>query len=146
MPQDFLAKTLNHAAGMIMRGGADEVMPKELVLPIFNCPITAYRWQSLIARGGNDDLFASDLDDDALAETFGKLRLPTLILPSENDEMVPWTVDKQGLLERWIRAAPVGIVSRLSGLNPGADRTLSEEKAQKWFVERVMRFLKGLEA
>jgi hypothetical protein len=100
----------------------------------------------LIAKGGDDDLFSSDLDDATLAGTFGKLRVPTLVVPSEDDEMTPRTVHKQGLLEKWTRAAPTGIVSRLSSLNPEADHILSEDKAQKWFVKRVTRFLKGLEA
>jgi len=121
-------------------------MPKALIPPIFSSPITAYRWHSLIAKGGDDDFFSSDLDDERLAGTFGGLTRPTLVVPSEDDEMVPPAVDKDGLLRRWIRVAPEGIVSGLSGLVPGADHALSESGPQKWFVERVVDFLRKLHA
>jgi hypothetical protein len=145
MPADFLAQTLKHAEEMIARGEKDEVMPKSMIPPIFSSPVTAYRWHSLIAKGGDDDFFSSDLADEALAGTFGKLDKPTLIMPSENDEMVPPTVDKKTLLQRWIKVAPEGVVSELSGLNPGADHQLSEEGMQLWFTDRVLRFLKKLD-
>lgn len=131
MPLDFFAKTLEHAEDMIARGEADAVMPKALIPPIPHSPITAYRWHSLIAKGGGDEIFSSDLDDAILTGTFGKLDKPTLIMMSENDEMVPPSVDKQELLNKWIRAAPEGVVSELSGINPEADHILSEERAQK---------------
>jgi hypothetical protein len=127
---------------MIERGEKDEIMPRALIPPIFSSPITAYRWHSLIAEGGDDDFFSSDLDDETLAKKFGNLSRPTLIMPSENDEMVPQTIDKWDLLQRWTHAAPDGMVSDLSGLNPGADHALSEDRSQRWFVERVIDFVK----
>jgi pimeloyl-ACP methyl ester carboxylesterase len=142
MPPDFYATTLKHAEDMIARGERDEIMPRALIPPIFSSPITAYRWHSLITKGGDDDFFSSDLDDETLAKTFGNLRRPTLIMPSENDEMVPQTIEKRVLLQRWTHAAPGGMVSDLSGLNPGADHALSEDGPQRWFVERVVDFVK----
>lgn len=145
MPAEFLAGALKHAEDMIARGEKDEIMPKSLIPPIFSSPVTAYRWHSLIAKGGDDDFFSSDLPDEALAKTFGKLDKPTLLMPSENDETVPPTVDKVMLLQRWIKAAPIGAVSALSGLNIGANHQLSEEGMQLWFTDRVLRFLKTLD-
>lgn len=145
MPKDFLATTLKHAEDLIARGEQDEIMPKALIPPIFTSPITAYRWHSLISNGGDDDFLSSDLDENELKEFFGKLNKPTLIMPSEKDEMVPGSVDKAALLQRWKGAAPVGVVSELSGINPGADHEMSGEEMQQWFVERVMGFLGSLE-
>jgi hypothetical protein len=54
-------------------------------------------------------------------------------------------VDKVELLGRWIEAAPAGVVSELSGVNPEADHELSGEGAREWFVERVLGLLRGLE-
>ncbi|KAH8708359.1 hypothetical protein GQ44DRAFT_628263 [Phaeosphaeriaceae sp. PMI808] len=141
MPPDYFQTTLTHAQDMITRGEQNTIVPQALILPIFTSPLTAYRWHSLISKGGDDDYFSSDLDDETLARTFGRLTKPTLILPSENDEMVPPTVDKGGLLQRWIRAAPEGVVCGLSGVNPGADHGLSGEGARAWFGERVLGFL-----
>lgn len=142
MPEDFLTTTLKHAKEMIVRGEQDEIMPKALIPPIFTSPITAYRWHSLISEGGDDDFFSSDFDDQTLQKRFRKLDRPTLIMPSEKDEMVPESVDKVALLRRWRDAAPSGVVSELSGINPGADHGLSAEEMQKWFVDRVMVFLR----
>jgi hypothetical protein len=144
MPADFFATTLKHAQDMIARGEKDEIMPKTLIPPIFTSPLTAYRWHSLIAKGGDDDIFSSDLGDEVLARTFGRLNQPTLIMPSENDEMVPSTVNKETLLKRWTDAAPTDAVSGLSGLNPGADHELSEVGMQVYFTDRLLRFLKTL--
>jgi hypothetical protein len=90
---------------------------------------------------GDDDYFSSDFDDDTLAELFGRINRPTMISVSEADEMVPETVDKQALFERWLQASPTELVSQLSGLNPGADHTLSDAGAQQWFADRVVQFL-----
>ena len=75
------------------------------------------------------------------ASKFGKVEKPILILPAGDDELVPPTVDRQGLLERWMRAYKPGVVSELSGLIPGADHVVSNAEAQSWMVERVKAFL-----
>jgi alpha-beta hydrolase superfamily lysophospholipase len=143
MPPDFLAQTLAHAERMIAKGDKDEAMPKSLIPPIFTSPITAYRWHSLISPRGDDDFFSSDLDDELLKTKFAGLTIPTLIMVSEKDEMVPETVDKKALLERWMNAAS-GCVRELSGVNPGADHEVSAIEPREWMVERVIGLLKSL--
>jgi pimeloyl-ACP methyl ester carboxylesterase len=143
MPVDFLTQTLAHAESMIASGDKDEIMPKSLIPSIFTSPISAYRWHSLIAPGGDDDFFSSDLDDAVLNRKFAGLTVPTLIMVSEKDEMVPETVDKKILLDRWMAAAP-GSVRKLSAINPGADHGASGERASRWFAEKVLVFLGGL--
>ena len=95
----------------------------------------------LSLNSGNDDYFSSDIDDTKLAATFGRINKPTMIMPSENDEMIPSAVNKRVLLQRWVKASPSDLVSQLSDLVPGADHTLSAIEAQQWFSERVVRFL-----
>lgn len=51
MPPEFLAKSLNAAEELIKAGKKDEVMSREYIPPIFNSPVTAYRWHSLVAKG-----------------------------------------------------------------------------------------------
>jgi pimeloyl-ACP methyl ester carboxylesterase len=143
MPAEFLAQTLAHADSMIASGDKDEIMPKALVPPIFSSPISAYRWHSLIAPGGDDDFFSSDIEDAVLKRKFAGLTVPTLIMVSEKDEMVPETVDKRALLNRWMAAAP-GVVRNLCGINLGADHGVSGEGEGKWFVEKVVAFLQGV--
>ncbi|KAF1953595.1 DUF1749-domain-containing protein [Byssothecium circinans] len=146
MPPNFLSQTLQHAESMIADGNKDEIMPKHLIPPIFTSPISAYRWHSLISRDGDDDYFSSDLSDSTLATTFGRLGKPTLITMSQEDEMVPETVDKEALLGRWKSAAGEGVVSGLSGVNPGpgADHAVSGAEAREWWAEKVVEFLGAL--
>lgn len=145
MPPDFYATTLEYAEDMLARGEQDEIMPRSLIPPIFMSPVSAYRWHSLIAKGGDDDYFSSDLGDEELKRTFGRLDKETLILVAGEDEMVPRGVDKEGLLERWVRASGGNVVSALSEVVEGADHALSGEGMRTVFAERVMRFLGGLE-
>ncbi|KAF2826050.1 DUF1749-domain-containing protein [Ophiobolus disseminans] len=140
MPPDVYAETLRHAEDMIAREEQDGIMPQSLIPPIFHSPISAYRWHSLIAKGGDDDFFSSDLDGEALARTFGKVDKPMLIMPSEKDEMVPSDVDKQKLLKRWVAAAPEGLVSGLSGLNPGADHVLTGGRRRSGLLRELCGF------
>ena len=93
---------------------------------------------------GDDDYFSDDLDDARLAVTFGRINRPTLIMPSEDDEMMPPAFPKSALLRRWFRASPAGLVSELSGVVPGADHALSAVDSQRWFAERVVLFLRSL--
>ncbi|KAJ4290791.1 hypothetical protein N0V88_006541 [Collariella sp. IMI 366227] len=132
------------AKKMIENGQKEDFMPKAFLPPIFTTPITAYRWHSLAAKGGDDDYFSSELPNSMLAATFGHVNKPLLILPSGEDEMVPPTVDRKGLLDRWIAACGDGVASALSELIPGADHVVSQTCAQKWAAGRVEGFLKSV--
>ncbi|KAL2129040.1 hypothetical protein VTI74DRAFT_8314 [Chaetomium olivicolor] len=99
-PED-LEKSIKVAKAMIERGQKNDAMPKHFLPPFFTSPLTAYRWHSLAAKGGDDDYFSSDLPDSTLAATFGQVDKPLLLLPAGEDEMVPPGVDKKALLGRW---------------------------------------------
>lgn len=75
---------------------------------------------------------------------FHVVNRPTLILPSENDEMVPPAVDKVALLQRWIQASSL-VVSELSAIVPEADHTLSTVLSRRWVADRVVRFLRSVD-
>jgi hypothetical protein len=143
MSLEFIAKSLAHAEGMIASGKESDCMPRALVPEIFTSPLSAYRWHSILAVGGDDDFFSSDLSDEVLEGSFGKLEKPTLVLVAGQDEMVPGWVDKEELLGRWVDKAR-GRVSELSGINPGADHEMKSEEAMEWMVERVVGFLAEL--
>ena len=95
---------------------------------------------------GDDDYFSSDLDDEWLKATFGRVDKPILLLPCGEDELVPPSVDRPGLLRRWVEACPEGLASPLSGFVPGANHVVSSPDAWVWIAESVVRFLKGLKA
>lgn len=58
------ASDLVRADAMIAAGQGDDILKREQGLR--NTPITANRFKALAARGGDDDMFSSDLSDDDL--------------------------------------------------------------------------------
>lgn len=144
MSPEELGKSNQHAQEMIVEGKKDDAMPNALLPFIFTSPITAYRWNSLAAKGGDDDYFSVDLDEATINAKFGRVDKSILFLPGEEDELVLPSVDKKDLLGRWVRACPQGTVSALSGLVPEADHEISKPQAQERVCDSVLRFLDAL--
>ncbi|XWS13559.1 hypothetical protein CRYUN_Cryun36dG0047400 [Craigia yunnanensis] len=64
------AAMIDLASSMIKEGQGSELMPKEADP---SSPITAYRYNSLCAYMGDDDMFSSDLNDDQLRLRLGHM-------------------------------------------------------------------------
>ncbi|KAI5459859.1 hypothetical protein BGZ63DRAFT_415318 [Mariannaea sp. PMI_226] len=128
------------AAKMIAEGKADHMMPKDMLPDVLGAPISAYRFQSLAAKGGDDDYFSQDLDDETVKKFWGRFNKPVLVMHSGNDEYVPQRVDQDASNRRYQAASP--FVSPLSGLIPGANHAVEQPEAQQWFAVRVAEFLK----
>ncbi|KAF3346935.1 hypothetical protein VD0004_g774 [Verticillium dahliae] len=144
MPADYLEATIATAKQMIAEGKQEDAMPRDSIPPVFSSLVTAYRWNSLAAKGGDDDFFSSDIRDDTLDTTFGRFDRPVLLMPAGEDELVPSMVDKEKLLARWMKACPHGLVSPLSAVNPTSDHSVTDSMAQGWMLERIMSFLKTI--
>jgi hypothetical protein len=154
MTQDLITQSLDHATSLLRKGEPKSIMPTHLLPSIFTTPITAYRWHSLLCPGGDDDFFSSDLSTPTLQSTFGRLDKPMLIVMSENDEMVPDSVDKKTLLEGWVQCIPEPLrgnrgeyISRHygGGVLTGVDHELTTDRGRRGFANCVVRFLMGLE-
>ncbi|KAH7143915.1 hypothetical protein EDB81DRAFT_796790 [Dactylonectria macrodidyma] len=134
--------SLDLAAKMIAEGKANDVMPMDMIPSVLNAPISAYRFQSLTAKGGDDDYFSDDFDDETISKFWARFQKPVLALHSAEDEYVPDRVDQAALNKRYQNAS--AMVSPLSGVIPGASHTVAEPEAQKWFAKRVGDFLATL--
>lgn len=153
-PEDY-EKGNELAQQMVKEGRADEMLPNHVSLPILGARCTARRWLSLTSPGpehaGEDDMFSSDLDDRRFQSTFGvaaKRGVALMILFSGNDESVPSTVDKEALVARMEKAFvdAGGILSKRSGILPGASHTVKEEgRVREELHERVTDFLESVE-
>ncbi|CAI6082377.1 unnamed protein product [Clonostachys chloroleuca] len=128
---------------MIAEGKSDWCIPKDKVPPVFNCPMTAYRLRSLIAKGGDDDYFSTDLDDEKVKGFWGRFQKPVLVLHSEKDDFVPAHIDQAALNKRYQEASPM--VSQLSGLIPNTGHAVPNEDARQWLSEKVAEFLRALQ-
>lgn len=125
----------------------DNVVQREL-----GAAISAYRTHSLLASGGDDDYFSTDLPDDTLRGTFGAFpaTVPLLFLVGELDPFMHPSTDKVELLGRWARFVKEagGTVDEVNGgVVEGGHHNFDgdPEEVVGDLVGRVVRFLGGLE-
>ncbi|EIT73563.1 hypothetical protein BDV35DRAFT_378601 [Aspergillus flavus] len=129
-----------------------------------NTPISCRRLLSLVSPDspdspGEDDMFSSDLSEEQLAKTFGKikqgglLKHKLMVLFSGADQSVPDWVDKEQLLEKWRKVTdrdgevPIWDQEH-SAVIPNASHALSNDdqaEPRKFLVEKVMGYLRGAE-
>lgn len=99
------AENIFLASSMVAKGEGHALLPRT---SHEDTPITATRFLSLAAPGGEDDMFSSDLTDEQLTSLIGRVTVPTLVVFSGADEYVPSSVDKKQLLARLTAALPRG--------------------------------------
>lgn len=96
------AEMIDLASKMISEGHGMDLMPREANS---DAPITAYRFHSLCAYMGDDDMFSSDLSEDQLRQRLGHMSTTQCqIIFSMGDEYVPEYVDKKALVNRLCQA------------------------------------------
>ncbi|KAH6604284.1 hypothetical protein Trco_007730 [Trichoderma cornu-damae] len=138
---DYQSK-IEYAERMIAEGKGDDCLPNDQSFAMLGAPVSANRFRDLFAKGGADDYFSSDLDDQTVKKFWGRFDKPVLVLHSEKDEFVPPKVDQAALNKKFQQASP--FVSSLSGLIPETGHTVLQEEAQEWLAERVIDFLRTL--
>ena len=138
---DELKKLNEHANYLVSNGKKSELLGSNYSKFVVDTPITAYRWCSLMIKGGDDDFFSSDLSSETLDSTFGQISKPFLIVYSEEDEFVPNSVDKPNLLNMWKTASNTKYWSDHSGFIKGASHAVPEEAAQQALYKMITDFL-----
>ncbi|KAF1918436.1 hypothetical protein BDU57DRAFT_199031 [Ampelomyces quisqualis] len=142
------------ARDMIDRGDGMGIVDvkRNVVAEGLGAPISAYRTFSLLAKGGDDDYFSTDLGDGHCQTTFGRIPERTTIcfLLGSEDPYVAKRVHKKALLERWGRIIKEGggrVDEENGGVVEGAHHNLNgdPEDVVADLVERVKRFLEGVE-
>ena len=148
-PPAVLRYSANIAQRMVDRGDGDDLMNRALMKIWTEVPCTARRWLSLVSpnHDGADDMFSSDLTDQQLKKTFGNLSssMPLCILYAGNDEHVPSSVDKEALVQRFIKMAKQGgaaVDEEHSGIIPWANHQMNATpEVLKDLTERVLGFI-----
>jgi pimeloyl-ACP methyl ester carboxylesterase len=135
-------EALATAEKMIVDGHADDPMPMDKIRTIYTEPISAYRFHSLLAKGGDDDFFSTDLDPEATKAVWSRFDKPVLIMYSAEDRFVPAHVDKAAVVEGWKALNP--LISPLSGLIPKGGHDVVQREAQVWLADRVASFLESV--
>ncbi|KAH7380229.1 hypothetical protein DE146DRAFT_637260 [Phaeosphaeria sp. MPI-PUGE-AT-0046c] len=142
------------AKRMIDAGDERAILPVKgnMVAEGLGAPISAYRTYSLLAKGGDDDYFSSDLGDEVFKGTFGRIAKQTKVcfLLGSEDPYAPKKVDKEELLGRWTRIVREGggsVDDVNGGVVEGAHHNLDgdPEEVVRDLVGRVLGFVKGVE-
>mmetsp|Transcript_9418 Transcript_9418/g.22676 ORF Transcript_9418/g.22676 Transcript_9418/m.22676 type:complete len:220 (-) Transcript_9418:82-741(-) len=124
------------AREMVAEGRGEDVLARDIFgegTPSF---MSARRFLSLAERGGDDDMFSSDLTDGELGGILGCLSgTPTLVLVSGDDECVPPHVDKAATAGRMCRA--IGPAAELVVVE-GACHSLAGKEDEA--ADRMLRF------
>ncbi|KAH7555307.1 hypothetical protein BM1_06930 [Bipolaris maydis] len=152
--KEALEQAIKQTKELIDAGKGKEILSTEdnVVLKEMGGPLSAYRAYSLLAKGGDDDYFSSDLSDEQLTKTFGRIprTTPVCFLLGSEDPYIPASVDREALLERWtkIMRGRGRIVDDVDGgVIPGAHHNLEDdpEHVVEDLVQRVCSFVTGLE-
>lgn len=123
--------------------------------------VSSRRFLSLVSPNSpqnpdEDDMFSSDLGDEALKRTFGAVRdrrllksnAPLMVLYSGRDQSVPPYVDKEVLLRRWRTALGGDLWHTGSMIIPGASHALSDDdqaEPRQILVRKVLAYLGDVE-
>lgn len=141
-PADVLAKLTVDAKKLCDDGKSSQLLSHDYTKYVFDTPITAYRWCSLLIPEGDDDYFSSDLPKSALQKSFGQLTKPFLIAYSAEDQFVPSFVKKQQVVDNWKTIANPQCWSKHSGLIRGATHGVDSMDSQEHLFEMVSGFIK----
>jgi hypothetical protein len=146
----YYAESCKVAQEMMDAGLARDIMPSKATRMFGPSPVSARRFLSLASpnHDGDDDYFSSDLADERLVKTFGKVpaRTPLCFIFSGNDEHVPKTTDVSALLQKWTGFVKRGggkVDEENSGIVENASHNLQGSSAEvvSELVKRVLGFL-----
>ncbi|KAI9836339.1 MAG: hypothetical protein M1837_003407 [Sclerophora amabilis] len=147
--RDIFSRSIQVAQEYVAAGNGEDILPAEVTANFFGSPCSARRWLSLASpdHNGEDDYFSSDLSDDQLKGTFGKLGeigTPLCILYSEKDQFVSPDLDKHGLVKKWISIAQAtggSIDEKHSGVIREGNHTFEDKPRE--VVEDLERRITG---
>lgn len=151
------AEPVKVAQQMVREGRPKDALPNALTAPAFGrIAISAKRWLDIAspppAHEGADDYFSSDLPDERLISSFGKIpaSTPLLILYSGSEENVPPSVNTASLVWKWsriVKDAGGQVDENNSGLVPGASHNLNgnPDEVVQDLSKRVIGFIERLD-
>jgi pimeloyl-ACP methyl ester carboxylesterase len=152
--RQILEAAIRLSKDLVDKGKGQDVLSPEVnpVIKDMGGPLSAYRAYSLLAKGGDDDYFSSDLSDDHFKTTFGRIpkTTPVCFLLGAEDPYVPKSVDRAALIQRWTRIIRSGggiVDDEDGGVIPGAHHNLDgdPEEVVQDLVKRVCGFIAGLD-
>lgn len=118
-------------------GKGQEYLPRAAM----DAPITADRFFSLTVKGGDDDVFSTDLTDDEITHLYQGVRRPICWVYSDNDEYYASSQDKIQVMERFKNICPA---IKVTANVPHGDHSIVRQDSQEYFVKVVKNFLTNI--
>ncbi|KAI5954340.1 hypothetical protein KGF54_002115 [Candida jiufengensis] len=122
----------------IAKGKSNDILPEKFRKTNWGVPITAYRFNSLFSKRGDDDFFSSYLTDEELGESFGKISKPLLLVYSGSDQFVPASIDKKELVSRFQKATPIELWSKYSKIIDGGSHNLGDDSENDQVIDELI--------
>ncbi|KAI9282303.1 hypothetical protein BY458DRAFT_552523 [Sporodiniella umbellata] len=142
--REFLSKnaddyqsSLDLATKMRKEGKGQDLMPRSIA----ETPTTADRYYSLTAKGGDDDLFSTDLSDQEILSRYQNVSRPMCWVYSEKDEFYASSVPQKEAMARYKSLVPA---IKKAVIVPEGDHIISKKVSQDYFISVVKDFLQEL--
>lgn len=145
---EYITSLLQQSQKLIEQGKGETLLPQDARELMWNTPISAYRFWSLLSERGDDDYFSSYLDASDHSKSFGVVNKPIMILYGGKDEFVPALVDREALVASWKKSTPEKYWSPLSKVLKGAKHNVgpgSDEGAVADLIDTVKGFIEDVE-
>ena len=128
----------NESSELVREGKGDHFLSDRL----YDAPITADRYSSLIGRLTPDDMFSVDLREEELKGVLGAVKVPVLMCFSEEDEYVPNRAEQRAMTDRMVSVLTgQGVIVKCVFM-PG-DHGLTSKHYYQPFVEQVCGFIQA---
>ncbi|KAI9485468.1 MAG: hypothetical protein EXX96DRAFT_494609 [Benjaminiella poitrasii] len=127
---------VNMAIRLKGEGRGDELMPREALQ---GTPITANRFYALTVKGGDDDVFSTDLSDEEIKKLYENVNRPLCWIYSENDEFyAAKDINHLNVMNRYQNLCPA---IKETHIVPKGDHSITREDSQQAFCDIVDNFL-----
>ncbi|KAI9363220.1 hypothetical protein BD770DRAFT_315333 [Pilaira anomala] len=127
---------LDLASQLRNEGKGDSLLPRDA----FWAPISADRFFSLCAKGGDDDVFSTDLTDQEITKLYENVNRPICWVYSDQDEFYASEQDKVEVMNRFKSICPA---IKVAANVPFGDHCIDRQDAQEHFCKVVEDFLKN---
>ncbi|KAI7902533.1 uncharacterized protein BX663DRAFT_511384 [Cokeromyces recurvatus] len=117
-------------------GKGEELLPRD---SLFGTPITANRFYSLTVKGGDDDVFSTDLSDEEIKKLYENVNRPICWIYSENDEFYVNKVEKQSDVMQ--RFQNICSAIKETHIIPNGDHSITRKDSQIAFCKVIDDFL-----
>ncbi|KAI9255349.1 hypothetical protein EDC94DRAFT_661970 [Helicostylum pulchrum] len=132
-----LQQYLDLSSQLRNEGKGDSLLPRDA----FWDPISADRFFSLCSKGGDDDIFSTDLTDGEISKLYQGVNRPICWIYSDQDEYYSSKQDKTTVMNRFKSLCPA---IKITAIVPFGDHCIERQDSQEYFCSIVDDFLKTI--